>query len=120
MDKKELEKQISEMTKKAADERGKRFMKIFAVFAVVFFLLFYFFDKKPESIGDTITMIIVSIVLSALHCVINEAVFEDLIIKDELAQREISELRKQLSAIQEKEYDEMIKKLTKERDANVR
>lgn len=120
MDKKELKKQISEMSKKAEAKRKKREYMAIGAFAVVFVLLYCFLEKTPETFNEVVMVIIGSLALSALHCGINQAVFNYLFEKDELAHREISELRKQLSAIQEKEYDEMIKKLTKERDANVR
>lgn len=114
MDKEELKKTISEMEKKAGKERSKRETIVITAFTVVFFLLFYFFDKPPESLGDIIKMIIVSLVLSGLSFGINQAVFEHLFARDEAAQREIRELRKQLSDIQNKEIDEYIKRYTKE------
>lgn len=120
MDKKDIEKQISEMTKKAEAKRKKREYMVIGAFAVAFALLYCFFEKTPETFNEVVMVIIGSLVLSALHCGISQAVFNYLFEKDEKAQREIGELRKQLFTIQEKEYDEMIKKFTKERDANVR
>lgn len=113
MNKRELEKMISELSKKAEAERKKRECIVIGAFAIVFFLLYCFLEKTPESLGNAIGVLIGSLVLSAISCGINHAVFEHLSKKDEAAQREISELRKQLSAIKEKEYDEMIERYIK-------
>lgn len=114
MDKEELKKLISEMEKKAESERRKREAIVIAAFTAVFFLLYCFLEKTPETFGDLIEVFLPSLLFSGLSFGINQAVFEHLFERDEAAQREIRELRKQLSDIQNKEIDEYIKRYTKE------
>ena len=114
MEKKELEKLIFEKSKKAERERRKREYTVIAIFAVVFFIAFCYFEGKPENIGDAVSLLIVSFVLAAIHCAINHLVFGYLSERDEAANKELKELRKQLSELSAKEFDEYIKKYKKE------
>ena len=115
MDKKELEKTICEMSKKAEADRKKREYVVIAVFAIVFFALYCLFEKMPENFGDAVGVLISSIALSALHCAINHTIFSYLFEKDEAAQRAIKLLREKLIDIEHNEFDELINKYTRKR-----
>lgn len=114
MEKKELQKKIHELTKKAETESKKRGAIVIGAFTLVYFGLYCFLEKTPATVGDAVSVFIGAFILAALHCAINHAIFEHLFARDEAAQREIRELRKQLSDIQNKEIDEYIKRYTKE------
>ena len=75
MNKEELKKLISEMSEKAEKERRKREYIVILAFTLVFFLLFYILDVKPNKLGDIIQMLVASFMLSALYCAINHGVF---------------------------------------------
>jgi len=115
MEKKELQKKIHELTKKAETESKKRGAIVIGAFTLVYFGLYCFLEKTPDTVGDVFTVLLVSLFFSGLHCGINRAVFEYLFRKEEEAENELRPLRKQLSAIERKETDELIEKLERER-----
>lgn len=110
MEKKELEKLISEIEKKAEKDRKKREYIVIAFFSVAFFLMYCLLEGTPDKIGEVAALLISSVFIAALHVAINQVIFEHLYQKDEAAQHELSALKKQLSDIHAKELDEYIEK----------
>lgn len=109
MDKKELEEKISKLDKEIETRRKKREWKIIFAFTIVFFLLFYFFDKKPEGFMEFAQMLFVSFILSIFHFGINREVFEHYFSADKYERCELNQLRRQLSDIEKKEFEERLK-----------
>ena len=100
MDKKELEKLISEMERKARKENGKREAIVTAVFAAVYFFMFCLFEGKPGDFNEFFSYLLTSLILSVLNFGIYQAVFEHLFAKDEAAENEIKALKKELYEIE--------------------
>ena len=75
MDRKELEKKIRDMTKKAETERKKREYLVIGAFAIIFFVIYCLFENVPETFGAVIGVFISTIALSALYCAIHYAIF---------------------------------------------
>lgn len=116
MEKSELEKKIAELDKEIESKRKKREIKVILAFTIVFYLLFYFFDKKPDGFVDVLIMIAVSFGLSFLHFYITNTVFEHLYEADKWERYELSQLRKQLSEISEKELGDYIEEHKQKRN----
>lgn len=114
MDKKELETLISEKEKKATKESKKRVAIVYAALTAVCFLVFSLFEGRPEDFNEFFSYLLTSFMITGINLGIYQAVFEHLSEKDQAAEKEIKALRQELSDINAKELDELIKKYKKE------
>lgn len=95
MDKNKIRKQIIETEKMIESARRKRNAITIAVFALVFFLIFYLVDK-PAGVYEILGVAAVSIVVSAFHFFVNSIVFVTLFQRSETERKIIEEMQKQL------------------------
>jgi hypothetical protein len=95
MDKNELAKQIYETEKAIEASRNRRNTITIAIFALVFFLIFYL-DEKPTGVYEILGTAAVSFVASAFHFLINAAVFGALHEKNETERKTINRIKEQL------------------------
>lgn len=95
-DKNELRQKIQELEKEAKAAKKKRELKTTAGFAVAYFLVFWFMEKKIEDIRTLGQLIFVSIFLAVIHFAVNDVVFDHLHTKRDDDQKIIARLKKEL------------------------
>ena len=94
-DKNELQDKIREMEKEAeAANKKRKWIVIAALSAIIF--LFYYFDNKPDNLGDILTRVLISVFGAGIHMGIYEAIFDWLYSERRHDQNKIDFLKKKL------------------------
>lgn len=95
MNKSDLIRLINEKEKQFEKAKIKRFITTAAVFAIFYYIILYWVED-PSGFA-LIGNILLAVIFSGIHCLVNGAIFGHLFQKAEAENRMLNDLRNQLS-----------------------